>query len=120
MVGPGHGPQAARGEASAASRNCSSRPLAYDEARKQNPDWPGNPRLEALVPYVRGEKPVIIQANRKQEILDALKLADELKLKVILSGGIDAWKVADELKKRQVPVIVGPDHDHAAGELRPL
>jgi imidazolonepropionase-like amidohydrolase len=81
---------------------------AHDEARKQNPDLPGNPRLEALAPYLRGEKPVIIQANRKQEILDTLKLADELKVKVIISGGVDAWKVADELKTRQVPVIVGP------------
>jgi hypothetical protein len=43
---------------------------------------------------------VIVQVQRRQEILDALKLADELKLKVILSGAIDAWKVAAELKKR--------------------
>jgi imidazolonepropionase-like amidohydrolase len=81
---------------------------AHDEARKTNPNLPGNPRLEALAPYVRGEKPVIIQANRNQEILDTLKLADELKIKVIVSGAIDAWKVADELKKRQAPVILGP------------
>jgi imidazolonepropionase-like amidohydrolase len=81
---------------------------AHDEARKQNPALPGNPRLEALAPYVRGEKPVIIQANRKQEIMDTLKFSDELKLKIIISGGVDAWKVADELKKRDVPVIVGP------------
>ena len=82
--------------------------VAYDDGRKHSSDQPVNPRLEALVPYARGKKPVIIQANRKQEILDALKLADELKIKLILSGGIDAWKVADELKKRDVPVIVGP------------
>jgi imidazolonepropionase-like amidohydrolase len=81
--------------------------LAHDEARKASPGRPANPRLEALAAYVRGQKPVIIQANRRQEILDALKLADEFKLKAIVSGGIDAWKVADELKKRQVPVIVG-------------
>ena len=82
--------------------------LAYDEGRKHDPNKALNPRLEALVPYARGTKPVIIQANRKQEILDALKLADDLKLKVILSGAVDAWKVAGELKKRHVPVIVGP------------
>jgi imidazolonepropionase-like amidohydrolase len=82
--------------------------VAHDDARKQNPDLPGNPRLEALAPYVRGEKPVIIQANRKQEILDTLKLAEELKVKVIISGAIDSWKVADELKAKQVPVILGP------------
>jgi imidazolonepropionase-like amidohydrolase len=82
--------------------------IAHDEARKESSDYPSHPRLEALVPYARGQKPVIIQAGRKQEILDALKLADELKLKVVLSGALDAWKVADELKKRDVAVILGP------------
>jgi len=82
--------------------------LAYDEARKQSAERAANPRLDALVPYARGTKPVIIQASREAEIREALKLADDLKLKVILSGAIDAWKVADELKKRDVPVILGP------------
>ncbi len=82
--------------------------LAYDDSRKEQPDRAGNPRLEALIPYARGKKPVVIQANRKQEIVEALKMADELKLKVILSGAIDSWKVSDELKKRDVAVILGP------------
>jgi imidazolonepropionase-like amidohydrolase len=82
--------------------------MAYDEARKQSPERAANPRLDALVPYARGTKPVIIQASRQAEIREALKLADDLKLKVILSGAIDAWKLADELKKRDVPVILGP------------
>lgn len=82
--------------------------LVHDAARKQNPATPANPRLEALTPYARGEKPVVIQANRRAEIVEALKFADDLKLKVILSGAIEAWKVVGELKKRDVPVIVGP------------
>lgn len=82
--------------------------LAHEEARKQSPQTAANPRLEALIPYALGKKPVIIQAHRRAEILEALKLADELKLKVILTGAIDAWKVAEELKKRDVPVILGP------------
>src|SRR5262249_54206344 len=68
--------------------------VAHDEALRQHEDVKGNPRLEALIPYATGKKPVVIQANRKAEILEAIKLADELKLKVILSGGLDAWKVA--------------------------
>jgi imidazolonepropionase-like amidohydrolase len=82
--------------------------LAYDEARKASPSRAVNPRLEALTPYLRGQKPVLIQANRAQEIRDALKFADEFKLKTIISGGLESWKVVDELKKRKVPVIVGP------------
>jgi imidazolonepropionase-like amidohydrolase len=82
--------------------------IAYDDARKQDARTRGNPRLEALVPYARGIKPVVIQANRKQDIIEALELGDQLKLKVVLSGAIDAWKVTEELKKRKVPVIIGP------------
>jgi imidazolonepropionase-like amidohydrolase len=80
----------------------------YAASRKANPDLPITPRLEAMLPYVNGDKPVIVSAERKPEILDAIKLADELKFKMILSGATDAWKVVDELKKRDIPVIVGP------------
>jgi imidazolonepropionase-like amidohydrolase len=85
-----------------------SQAVAYDEGRKRAPSSPANPRLEALVPYARGQKPVIVQAFRKPDIVEALKMADDLKLKVILSGATEAWRVADDLKKRDVPVIVGP------------
>jgi imidazolonepropionase-like amidohydrolase len=82
--------------------------LTYDAGRRASPDGPTNPRLEALAPYARGEKPVVIQASRLTEIREAVKLADELKIKVVISGGLDAWKVAGDLKKRDIPVLVGP------------
>ena len=80
----------------------------YDAAKRANLSPATNPRLESLLPYIRGEKPVIFTANRKADIVATLKLADELKVKPIISGGIEAWKVATELKHRDVPVIVGP------------
>ncbi|MBP3955600.1 amidohydrolase family protein [Gemmata sp. G18] len=80
----------------------------YDAAQKAGLSAPTNPRLESLLPYTRGEKPVVFTADRKADILGALKLADELKVKPIISGGTEAWKVAAELKKRDVPVILGP------------
>ena len=80
----------------------------YEASRKENPNLPVSPRLEAMLPYVRGEKPVIVTAYRKTEIQEALKVAEELKFKIILSGAVEAWKVADELKKKDIPVIVGP------------
>jgi hypothetical protein len=82
--------------------------LVHERARQDNPDTPGNPRLEALVPYAKGARPVFIQASRRAEILEAVKLADKLKLKVVLTGAAEAWKVAGELKKRDIPVVVGP------------
>jgi imidazolonepropionase-like amidohydrolase len=83
--------------------------LVYDRARNEpGSKAPANPRLEALVPYARGKKPVVVQASSKEGTREALKLADELKIKLVISGGVEAWKVADEIKKRDVPVILGP------------
>ena len=67
-----------------------------------------DPRYEALRPYVRGEKPVFIEADTKQEIVEALKFAEQEKLKIVLCGATDGWKVADQIKAADVPVIVGP------------
>jgi imidazolonepropionase-like amidohydrolase len=76
-----------------------------------------DPRLHALVPYAKGEKPVIFHADRRVEILDALAIAKDLKLKAVISGGAEAWKVAGAIKEAGVPVLVGgalnlPAHDH--------
>ena len=62
--------------------------------------------LEPLVPYVRGEQPVIFRADREAEIRGALRFADEMKLKPIILGGNDASKVANLLKEKNVPVIL--------------
>jgi imidazolonepropionase-like amidohydrolase len=62
--------------------------------------------LEPLVPYVRGEQPVIFRADREAEIRGALRFADEMKLKAIILGGNDASKVASLLKDKNVPVIL--------------
>jgi len=62
--------------------------------------------MEALAPYAKGLKPVIFRADRRGEILDALKIAKELKLKAVISGGFEAWKVAEALNEANVPVII--------------
>jgi imidazolonepropionase-like amidohydrolase len=62
--------------------------------------------LESLVPYVRGEHPVMFRAEREAEIRGAIRFAEEMKLKPIILGGNDAWKVASLLKEKNVPVIV--------------
>src|SRR5829696_3620242 len=62
--------------------------------------------LEPLVPYVRGEQPVIFRADREAEIRGAIRFAEEMKLKPIILGGNDAWKVASLLREKNVPVIL--------------
>lgn len=79
------------------------------DAYSKDPSLPRpdrNVRLEALVPYVRGERPVIFRADREAEIRGAVKFAEEMKLQPIILGGNDAWKVSAILKDKNVPVIL--------------
>ncbi|MDT7604398.1 MAG: hypothetical protein QOF61_2395 [Acidobacteriota bacterium] len=62
--------------------------------------------LESLVPYARGQKPVIFRVDRETDIRAAVRFAEEMKLKPIILGGDDAWKVAAFLKEHSVPVIL--------------
>jgi imidazolonepropionase-like amidohydrolase len=63
--------------------------------------------LEAMIPVLQGRLPLVINANRSSEIESALDLASEFSLRVIISGGAEAWMVADKLAAAKVPVIVG-------------
>ena len=63
--------------------------------------------LEAMIPVVQGRLPLVIDANRASEIESALNLAKEFSLRVMISGGAEAWMVADRLAAAKVPVIVG-------------
>ncbi len=62
-------------------------------------------KLEALLAYTNGEKPVMFLVERERDIRAALKFADDLKLRAVILGGQDAWKVADLLKQKNVDVI---------------
>lgn len=66
--------------------------------------------MEAMIPYVRGTMPVIVDAETAGQIRGALALADSFGLKVIIRGGREAWQLADTLAARRVPVIVGPTY----------
>jgi len=62
--------------------------------------------LASLVPFVRGERPVIMGANRESEIRAAIRFADEMHLRPIILGGNEAGQAAALLKERNVPVIL--------------
>ena len=82
------------------------RSLDAYERDKSLPRPDRNVVLEPLIPYVRGQQPVIFRADREAEIRGAIKFAEEMKLKPIILGGNDAWKVASLLKEKNVPVIL--------------
>lgn len=73
-----------------------------------------NPQMEALKPVVNGEMPLMIEANKKQDILAALAWANKQDIKFILSGVAEGYRVLDSLVKYNIPVITGPILDNPA------
>jgi imidazolonepropionase-like amidohydrolase len=65
-------------------------------------------KMEALLPALAGTMPVFVRAHRVDDILTAVRLAEEFKLKLIISHGTEAYKVADLLAAKKIPVVVGP------------
>jgi len=72
--------------------------------------------LEAMVPYVRGEKPVVFEAGSYKGILDTIEFAEKHKLKCVLHGAQEAWKLADVLKEKNIPVILATVLSYPRGE----
>ncbi len=64
--------------------------------------------LEALQPVLSRQVPLAIQANRASDLLSAIRLADELKVRLVLIGASEGWMVASQLAHAKVPVVVKP------------
>jgi len=64
--------------------------------------------LEAMLPVVDGEVPLVLSAERAADIEATLRLATETGIRLVIVGGSEAWLLADELAQAQVPVILDP------------
>ncbi|HEX4496533.1 MAG TPA: amidohydrolase family protein [Thermoanaerobaculia bacterium] len=62
--------------------------------------------LEALVPVVKGELPLVIAVDRASDIETALRLAKDFHLKLILASAAEGWKVARQIADAKVPVLL--------------
>ena len=63
--------------------------------------------LAAMTPVLTGQIPLIIGADMASDIDAALRLAEEYGLRIMISGGAEAWKLADRLAAARVPVLTG-------------
>jgi imidazolonepropionase-like amidohydrolase len=82
------------------------------QAKKDKPKRPAkpkqNPTYENLAKALRKDIPLQIEAHRVDDILNALRLADEFDFSLILDKCTEGYMIADEIIRRRVPVIVGP------------
>ncbi len=70
----------------------------------ERPD--NDPSLDALVPVVRGQKPVFFDANNENEIRRAVRLAKEFNLKATIVGATEGFEATDALAGRPTVVSV--------------
>jgi imidazolonepropionase-like amidohydrolase len=61
-----------------------------------------------MIPVIKAEVPVLVDANGEREIRGAIELAEKYKLKLIINGGDNSPKVSRMLKEKNIPVILGP------------
>jgi len=64
--------------------------------------------LQALLPVLRGQLPLIAIANRRSDIETALRIGREYKLRLILAGAAEAWMIPGQIAAAGVPVLVEP------------
>jgi imidazolonepropionase-like amidohydrolase len=87
----------------------------FDSARRYKqakdakaPDFRTDLKMEAMIPVLESQEPVLVTAIREREIRDALAFADKQKIKIILCEAPEAYKVTKEIKEHDIPVILGP------------
>ena len=69
------------------------------------------PDIEALVPVVMGTMTLVIVTDRESDIRQAIRLAGDEKLRVVILGGAEAWRAAPALAAAHIPVILDPEAD---------
>lgn len=65
-------------------------------------------KMEVLCKVLKREIPIRAHAHRADDIMTAIRIAEEFNLKIIIEHCTEGYKVADQLAKRGIPAVVGP------------
>lgn len=90
-----------------------------DRLAKAKPDSrpPRDLELETLAEVLAGKRPLLLTAQRAQDILSALRLAEEFDIRLVISGAAEAYLVVEQLRAAAVPVILHPPMARQFGEM---
>jgi imidazolonepropionase-like amidohydrolase len=79
----------------------------YQAAREAAPEkQPWDARLEATLPVIEGQMPLVVEADQAAQIESAIAFAKAHQLRLIISGGYDAELCAPLLRETNTPVII--------------
>jgi imidazolonepropionase-like amidohydrolase len=80
--------------------------LALKQSKKMTKDREID--MEALIPLIKGDVPIRACAHRAEDIMAAVRIAEEFELKLVIEYGTEAHLVADKLAAKKIPVVLGP------------
>ena len=80
-----------------------------DRRRGPPPGRGGRHGAEELIrSVVAGQAPLAIQTHRESDIRQAIQLANDFSVRVIVVGGTEAWRAADALAAARIAVVLDP------------
>lgn len=97
-----------RATVAATIREIIQRAKEYDKKIKNDEKYEYDPKLEALLGVVRGEIPLKAHAHRKDDILTAIRIAEECGVKLTLEHTTDSEGIEELLSEKGYPIAVGP------------
>lgn len=84
------------------------------------PDSPRDLKQEMWKKVLNREIPLLVTAHRAQDISNALRIAKEFNIRIILDGASEAHMLLNEIKASGFPVIIHPTMFRAGGETESL
>ena len=79
-----------------------------------------NLKNEALEPFLQGKLPVIFSAHRADDMMTGLRLAEEFKLRPVLSLATEAYLIPEAIIASKAPVYVHPTLQRAGSSMETL
>ena len=87
---------------------------ALENSTKKDP--PKDLKSEIMMRVIKREIPLLITAQRSQDIMTALRIAKEFNIRIVLDGVSDAHMLMSEIKASGFPVIVHPTMARPGGD----
>lgn len=83
---------------------------------KADADKPPSLEAQVMRDVLAGKLPLLVTANRAQDIMSALRLKQEFGIDLVLDGASEAYLLTDEIKAAGVNVILHPPMTRQYGE----
>lgn len=104
---------------SAIIRDALFRTIHYKAVKDFGKVQPHNMVLEAMLPIINKEAPLVIHVNLKEDIFSAIRVVKEYGVKCVLLFVAEGHLIAEDLAKEGYPCLVGPVHSgHTNPEVR--